>query len=149
MISLDDIMTKDVATLRTNHSVLDARELMNSLEIRHIPITDETGTLEGIFSHRDLLAVMDSTESNAENYERKEKESQLLLSDVMTKNVSTADTSVSLRDAAIFLQNKKYGCLPIVEEGKIKGIITDTDFVGVAINLLELIEESEPLEEIS
>ncbi|NIM00479.1 MAG: acetoin utilization protein AcuB, partial [Acidobacteria bacterium] len=39
------------------------------------------------------------------------------------------------------------GCLPIVTDGILRGIITDTDFVGVAINLLELAEETEPLEQ--
>ena len=38
----------------------------------------------------------------------------------------------------------KIGCLPVVTDGKLRGIITDTDFVGVAINLLEQIEDTEP-----
>lgn len=147
MISLEDIMTTEVTTLSKRHSVLDARELMSSQGIRHIPITDAQGKLEGIFSQRDLLAVMDSTESDLDHHERKTRESQILLKEVMTKKVSTANTSVSLREAAMFLQNKKYGCLPIVEEGKIKGIVTDTDFISVAINLLEQIEDGEPLVE--
>lgn len=147
MICLDEIMTKEVVTLSKNHTVLEARDLMTSLGIRHIPVVDENGLLEGIFSQRDLLAVMDSTESGIEHHDRTQKEAQIVLNDVMTRKVSTANTDVSLRDAAIFLQNKKYGCLPIVENGKVKGIITDTDFVGVAINLLEIIEQEETLEE--
>lgn len=147
MISLEDIMTTEVTTLSKHHSVLDARELISNKGIRHIPITDAQGILEGIFSQRDLLAVMDSTESDLGHHERKTRESQILLNEVMTKKVSTANTSVSLREAAMFLQNKKYGCLPILEEGKVKGIITDTDFISVAINLLEQIEDCEPLVE--
>jgi CBS domain-containing protein len=141
-------MTKDVATLSRNHSVFDARDLMNSLRIRHVPIVDERGNLKGMFSQRDLLAVMESSESDIDIHARKTKESQICLNDVMTKNVSTASPDVSLREAAMFLQNKKYGCLPIVDEGKVKGIITDTDFVGVAINLLEILEHEETLEEV-
>ena len=53
----------------------------------------------------------------------------------------------SLRQAALFLERHKIGCLPVVTNGKLKGIITDTDFVGVAINLLEQIEDTEPVEE--
>jgi hypothetical protein len=46
----------------------------------------------------------------------------------------------------LFIEKHQIGCLPIVTDGQLRGIITDTDFVGVAINLLELAEETEPLE---
>ncbi len=47
----------------------------------------------------------------------------------------------------MFIEKHNIGCLPIVTDGQLRGIITDTDFVGVAINLLELAEETEPLDE--
>ena len=53
----------------------------------------------------------------------------------------------SLRQAALFLEQHRIGCLPVMSNGNLKGIITDTDFVGVAINLLEQIEETEPLDD--
>lgn len=59
--------------------------------------------------------------------------------------VATVDERASLRQAALFLEQHKIGCLPVVSDGKLRGIITDTDFVGVAINLLEQLEEAEPL----
>ena len=49
----------------------------------------------------------------------------------------------SLRQAALFLEKHRIGCLPGVTKGELKGIITDTDFVGVAINLLEQLEMEE------
>jgi CBS-domain-containing membrane protein len=47
----------------------------------------------------------------------------------------------------VFLEKHGISCLPVVTDGNLRGIVTDTDFVGVAINLLEQIEESDPLEE--
>ena len=47
-------------------------------------------------------------------------------------------------EAARFLEKHKIGCLPVLDDGKLVGIITDTDFVAVAINLLEQLEETEP-----
>jgi CBS domain-containing protein len=51
-----------------------------------------------------------------------------------------------MREAALYLQRHKYGCLPVVNDGKLKGIVTDSDFVAVAINLLEQWELSQPEE---
>jgi CBS domain-containing membrane protein len=65
----------------------------------------------------------------------------------MVTKVATVDESASLRQAALFLEKHRIGCLPVVSEEKLVGIITDTDFVGVAINLLEQLEEFEPLAE--
>ena len=61
--------------------------------------------------------------------------------------IATIDERASLRQAALFIEKHQIGCLPIVTDGILRGIITDTDFVGVAINLLELAEETEPLED--
>ena len=65
----------------------------------------------------------------------------------MVTKVATVRENATLRQAALFLEKHRIGCLPVVTDGKLVGIITDTDFVGVAINLLEQIEELEPIEE--
>ena len=52
-----------------------------------------------------------------------------------------------LMAVALFLERHRIGCLPIVKDDVLEGIITDTDFVGVAINLFEQIEEPEPYDE--
>ena len=69
------------------------------------------------------------------------------IEDAMVTDVATVDINASLRHAALFLEKHKIGCLPVLDDGKLAGIITDTDFVAVAINLLELAEETEPDEE--
>ncbi|MDH3338783.1 MAG: CBS domain-containing protein, partial [Gammaproteobacteria bacterium] len=71
---------------------------------------------------------------------------EILVKDVMVTDLATVDEHASLRQAALFLEKHKIGCLPVVTDGKLRGIITDTDFVGVAINLLEQIEDTEPVE---
>ncbi len=145
MITIEDIMTRHVTTLTEDSSVLEARRVMNQEGIRHIPVVDSNNKLAGVFTQRDLLAVMDSSEADLPHDVREAKESSILLKDVMTRKIATASTRVSLREAATFLQNKKVGCLPIVEDGEIQGIITDSDFIAVAINLLEQVEMEETL----
>jgi CBS domain-containing protein len=63
----------------------------------------------------------------------------------MVRNVATINEHASVRQAALFLEKHRIGCLPVVSSGKLVGIITDTDFVAVAINLLEQLEELEPV----
>jgi CBS domain-containing protein len=65
----------------------------------------------------------------------------------MVAEVATVDINASLRHAALFLEKRKIGCLPVMDDQKLVGIITDTDFVAVAINLLEQLEDSEPPDE--
>jgi predicted transcriptional regulator len=66
----------------------------------------------------------------------------------MSSPVQTADESSSLRGAAMHLQKYKLGCLPVLRDGKLVGIITDSDFVAIAINLMEQLESGEPEEEV-
>jgi CBS-domain-containing membrane protein len=66
----------------------------------------------------------------------------------MTREVTTISPNCSVRQAAELIYQKKYGCLPVIDEQrKLKGIITDHDFVGITIQLLEIMETSEPIEE--
>ena len=117
---------------------------MASGNFRHVPILDPQGGLLGLVSQRDLLAAAGSSlfgedrEDSGEDY--------IALEAIMTEQVTTVDRSASLRGAALLLQQHKLGCLPVVEDGRLIGIVTDADFVGVAINLLEQLEEAEPEE---
>ena len=65
----------------------------------------------------------------------------------MVQNLATIDEHASLRQAALFIEKHKIGCLPVMDDEQLVGIITDTDFVAVAINLLEQLEETEPFVE--
>ena len=58
----------------------------------------------------------------------------------MIKDVTTIHNADNLRQAALHMQSHKHGCLPVINEGRLVGIITDSDFVSIAINLLEQVE---------
>ena len=147
MISVDEIMTTNVYTLTSDHSVYDARCLMNEKNIRHLPIMDGSNHLIGLLTQRDLLSASESTLYTTSNDARIELEKQHKIEEVMTRQVKTIDERDSLRSAALRLRKFKHGCLPVVTDGELKGIITDTDFVGVAVHLLEQLETSTPAEE--
>ncbi len=141
MFDLDTIMATELVTVTPSTSLDRARELMREHRIRHLPVVDDDKRLVGLVTQSDVLAAEDSI--------LKDRETQLEVArfpveDMMVTDVDTVPPTAPLRQAALFLERHKIGCLPVVDQGKLVGIITDTDFVGVAINLLEQLEDFEP-----
>jgi CBS domain-containing protein len=136
-------MTREPYTLGPDDTLADARKLMAEHHIRHIPIVSGDGNLVGLVSQRDVLAAEDSTVLNAEGG-ADSKDAYVALSAIMTSPVQTVDEHAGLRGTALHLQKNKMGCLPVIKEGRLVGIITDSDFVAIAITLMEQLEASEP-----
>lgn len=149
MMIVADMMTTELYTLKETDSVYDARSLMIEKNIRHIPILNDAGGLVGLVTQRDLFAISLSKLTDVRNEQRAEFEQSVRLRDVMTTDLSVVHEQMNLREAALRLQAHRYGCLPVVSRGKLVGIITDSDFVAVAINLLEQLEITEPLDSAS
>lgn len=145
MLTVDEIMTREPYTLGPDDTVENARQMMAQHHIRHIPVVDDDNTLVGLITQRDVLAAEDSTVLNQIGDEGS-RDRYIAVSSVMTAPVQTTEESASLRGTAMHLQQHKLGCLPVLTQGKLAGIITDSDFVSVAINLMEQLELSEPEE---
>ncbi len=144
MFSLDTIMSTDLITLQPTATLAEARTLMQSNRIHHLPVVSNDDELVGLVTLTNVLAATDSILRDPDNRIRA---ADVTAQDVMVTDIATIDEHASLRQAALFLEKHSIGCLPIVTDGKLRGIITDTDFVAVAINLLEQIETTEPLDE--
>jgi CBS domain-containing protein len=144
MFSIDAIMSTDLVTLTPDATVADARGLMHTNRIHHLPVVDGDGKLVGLVTLTNVLAATDSFLRDPDN---RIHANELKVKDIMVTDIATIDEHASLRQAAMFIEKHQIGCLPIVTKGELRGIITDTDFVGVAINLLELAEETEPVDE--
>ena len=139
MMTLETIMSTDLVTIAPSENVARARELMHDHRIHHLPVVVD-GTLVGLVTLTDVLAATDSFLRGDDN---RIHAREIVVKEVMVTDVATVDEHASLRQAALFLEKHRIGCLPIVSDGELKGIITDTDFVAVAINLLEQIEETD------
>jgi len=116
-----DIMTVRPLSLRENDSLDTASRLMQDMFIRHIPIVDADGRLIGLLSQRDLLAAA----------HRKDDSSPI--KEIMRTDVTTVGPQESLRRAAEIMIYNKFGCLPVVVDGRPEGIITEADFLKLAI----------------
>ena len=142
MITVDEIMSASLYTLTESHSIYDAKQLMSEKGVRHIPIISGED-LVGLVSQRDVLAAAPSTLLKLTPEESEALEKAHALSEIMTRKLCTIDARESLKSAALHLRKHKHGCLPVLCKGKLKGIITDTDFVGIAVHLIEQMEEME------
>lgn len=139
MITVDEIMTTKIHTLPATATVADAIRVMAEKSVRHIPIVDTEGNLEGLVTRHDVMAVLDST-LRAKAARR--EPATIPLAEIMTRDVVTVDSGANLRRAALFLEEHEFSCLPVMTEGRFSGIVTDADLVSVAINLLEQLETS-------
>jgi CBS domain-containing protein len=143
MFSIEAIMSTNVITVPPSATLAEARSVMHDNRIHHLPVT-EGKALVGLLTLTDVLAATDSFLRDERN---RIHANEIVVSDVMVGDVATVDVNASLRQAALFIEKHKIGCLPVMRSGKLVGIITDTDFVAVAINLLEQIESTEPLDD--
>lgn len=143
MISLDMIMSTELKTILPTDNLETARSVMRESRIHHLPVVDGDNSLVGLVTLTDILAATDSILRDSGS---RMDAQEISVEDIMVRDVATVDEHASLRQAALFLEKHRIGCLPVVTDGSLRGIITDTDFVGVAINLLEQIEDGELLE---
>ena len=137
MLELDTMMTTEVITIGVDDNLDAARQIMHDKRIRHLPVVDAENSVVGLIKITNVLAA---TDSFLRDDDSKLHPDQIPVSDVMVSDVITVDEHAGIRQAAIFLEKHRIGCLPVVTDGELRGIVTDTDFVGVAINLLEQLE---------
>jgi CBS domain-containing protein len=143
MFSIETIMSTNLVTVPPSATLAEARTLMYDNRIHHLPVTND-GVLVGLVTLTNVLAA---TDSFLRDDRSRIHANEIMISDVMVKDVATVDINASLRQAALFLEKHKFGCLPVMSDRSLVGIITDTDFVAVAINLLEQIESTEPFDD--
>ncbi|CAM3082724.1 CBS domain-containing protein [Vibrio mytili] len=144
MIKVEDMMTRNPHTLSRTHTLREAKAMMDELDIRHIPVVDTHHHLQGLVTQRDILAAQESSLHPDEAEHSFTLDTPL--EKMMHTNIMTAEPRAGLKESAVYMQKHKVGCLPIVSNNHLVGIITDSDFVTIAINLLELQEEVEPEE---
>jgi CBS domain-containing membrane protein len=143
MLIVKDLMSHELYTLKPTATVQQARELMLKQHIRHIPIVNEDDELLGLVSKRDVLAASVSTLADLQESERNEIESHIPISKIMLNEVVIAKENTHLLEAARFMLENQQGCLPVTNESKLVGILTEADFVRLSLFLLKKMAEYE------
>ncbi len=143
MLTTRDLMTEDLIALRDTDSLLSAKHTMEEARIRHLPIIDASGAFVGLLTHRDILAASVSRLAEIDKDTEDEIYSGIPISEVMRTDVALASPNLPLRQAAEVLLTQKYGCLPVVEGGKLVGILTASDFIQLSLELMDALEADE------
>ena len=141
MFSIDAVMSTDLITVQPGATLAEARSCMQDNHIHHLPVVEDANKLVGLVTLTDVLRAQDSV---LRDQGERIHAADIKVSDVMVTNVATVMQDASLRQAALFIEKHSIGCLPVIKDDCLIGIITDSDFVAVAINLLEQLEEFEP-----
>lgn len=136
-----DLMTSPVFSLKENDSLHSARSLMDLQRIRHIPIVTVDNIFTGLVTHRDILSATISKLAELDPETQKEIDSGIPIREIMRTDIATVDEDTSLKDAAQILLNHKYGCLPVVHDGELSGIVTEADFLRLTITLMDALNE--------
>ncbi|MCU0934636.1 MAG: CBS domain-containing protein [Gammaproteobacteria bacterium] len=140
MIAVAEVMTKSLLTLPDSASVWEARQLMTDRRIRHIPIVNTDNEFVGILTQRDVLATTVSVLAEVEPAEIQALESAIPVREVMTVEITAVDPETDLREAARYMLDHKLGCLPVVSEKGLVGIITEVDYIKLVLRLLERLD---------
>jgi acetoin utilization protein AcuB len=141
MFVVEKWMTRDVITVPPHEKIIDAFELMQGRGIRHLPVVED-GELKGLVTDRDIrLALIPSPLSTPEDrvyhlgaLERVEE--------IMSADLITVAPTTTIEEAAKLMAKYKIGAVPVVGQGKLVGILTETDILCVFIEMLETIQSS-------
>lgn len=133
-----DLMSAPVVTLSAGQSITLAETMMEQKRIRHIPVVASEERLMGLVTHRDLLAVKISELAPIDADRRTTAEFRIPVSKIMQKTVWSVSPETPALNAARLLRDHRFGCLPVLQDGKLVGIVTEADFLRLITDSLEL-----------
>ena len=133
-LAVREVMATHPITVRPHETARHAYQLMRDNRFRHLPVMED-GRLVGILSDRDLRPVLLSPGL-----------ARARVRELMSEDLTTVGPDTSIEEAASLLVVKKIGCLPVVAQGQLVGIVTETDLLAVLVELLGLLTQSTRLD---
>ncbi|VAW90985.1 hypothetical protein MNBD_GAMMA22-3019 [hydrothermal vent metagenome] len=131
------IMTTPVITLKSQDTIKTAVSFFKDHQLRHIPVVDDSNTVQGIISDRDLLHYLSGM---TKDYHKKNTiiNYKNNLTNIMTTNVLTASKDTDVRYIARLIVEQRVGAMPIVVDGIIMGIISRSDLLSAIMQHFKL-----------
>jgi len=129
-------MSKHPITVTVDVHIDEALKMMRDNKVRRLPVIDKDGRLVGIVSEMDLLYASPSPATSLSVYEIHYLMARITVQDVMTKEVISIEEDTPLEEAARIMVDNKIGGLPVVRDGTLVGIITETDLFKIFLELL-------------
>ena len=123
-----EIMMISPVTLKPGDTLDLANDLISLGRIRHIPVVED-GELVGLLSDRDLIGAAAAQIFGLKQKSKSALLKSVLIKEVMTKRVITVTSDTKIGDAARLMADKKIGCVPVIDEGTLVGLVTTTDIL--------------------
>ncbi len=130
---ISTIMSTDLITLNHNDDLVTAEKLFKENHIRHIPVVNGDRVI-GMLSYTDLLRI---SFADAINEDEKKVDivvyNMFTIEQVMVKNLISVSSTTIIKEVAEILSKKEFHALPVIDDGKLKGIVTTTDLINYLI----------------
>lgn len=127
---VEEFMTTDLFTVQEDDPIELVGEMMDWRKIRNVPVENDAGELVGLVTYRLLLR----------HYMSNGNDDETLVKNIMIHQPATIHPESSILQAIEFLREKRIGCLPVVKNGKLVGIITDTNFLQISQSLMKRLQ---------
>ncbi len=127
--TVEQFMAIDLFTVRSEDILDLAASLMHWRHVRHVPVEDDSGHLIGIVSHRDLIELIASGKLTSGE--------PIVIRDIMKTDLVTIAPSTPTLEALKLMRDRNIGCLPVVKDDRLIGLVTAHDFLTVSVKLFE------------
>jgi CBS domain-containing membrane protein len=144
---VSDLMRREVVTLDVTDTLDLADGIMRLGRIRHLPVVSKERVV-GILSQRDLFRAAVSSLLQLRYEAQRDWLAKIPVQAVMTSPVFTVGPEVSVRNAVRIMLDKRVGCLPVVENEELVGLLGESDCLTHLAHLLEIAEDKDRLPEL-
>jgi acetoin utilization protein AcuB len=127
--NIGSVMTKNPVTVKISDSLLAATRILKEKGFKHLPVLDGGGKLAGVVTDRDLKRASASDATTLEVHELLYLLDKVKIEQVMTRKPATIAPADSVQAAAKLMVERKIGCLPVMDGGKVAGIVTKDDLL--------------------
>jgi CBS domain-containing protein len=128
-LKVSQFMATDLFTVRPDDIVDFAAALMDWRHVRHVPVEGDDGELVGLLSHRALLRLVAEGRVGGKN--------KVTVKEIMTTNPVTVTSDATTVEVIRLMRKARVSCLPVVDDGKLHGLVTEHDLIVVSSHLLE------------
>lgn len=136
-LRVGEVMSRPALTIPWEAEVAAAWKLMRVRRIRHLPVLDDQGRLVGIVTDRDLRQVVFDPELQPERRDASGRLGTLAVRALMTWGVITVGPDADVRQAARIMREHRVGALPVLDRGRVVGIVTERDLIRAFVDALD------------
>lgn len=133
-LKVRDLMTGEVLSIHADEDLEKLNNLMSEINVRHVPVVDDDGDVIGIVSQRDLLRSALDTLGVMPQSQQKDLLASTAVREIMVADPQTVDPDMEIDEAGQILLDAKWGCLPVVDNNHLVGILTESDFIKYVVS---------------